>query len=385
MNKERNLSALNEISRVTSQNRRSNFKYFKTRYLFIILFIITLSVSMAINGCTEHRAESGEFTMPPMPVEVAEVKMQKVTDRFEAVGTIEAIEEIIVVSEIDAAIINLPFKEGSYIKRGQLIAQLDDKQLAAEVLRTEALYEQSKASYNRIKSIVEQKAGTPQDLDDAEALLKVAEANLALAKARFEKTRIVAPFDGMVGSRKVSIGTFLRTGQEITSLANLNEIRVSFSAPERFLSELKRDAEVIVYSPVFRDYTLKGKIIAVEPVLDPQTRNVKIVARVENPEQKFRPGMSANVSAVLNERPEALTIPNEAVFANGNQSFVFVVQPDSTVIQTPITTGLQLADVVEVLDGLQKGMQVVQAGHQKLFPGAKVMPVNTNNEIKNNK
>ena len=342
-----------------------------------ILSLLFITIILIVNGCDEEQAGGGEFAMPPMPVEVADVLKQKVSDKFEAVGTIQAMEEITVVSEIDAAIISLPFEEGSYIKKGQIIAQLDDEQLSAEVLRSEALYEQTKSAYNRIKSVVEQKAGTPQDLDDALASLKVAEANLVLAKSRFAKTRITAPFDGMVGARRVSVGTFLRTGEIITTLANLNSIRVTFSVSERFLSQLKRGAEVIVTSPVYPDHVVKGRIIAIEPMLDSQTRNVQVVAKVENPGQKFRSGMSANVSAVLNERPEALTIPNEAVFANGNQSFVYVVQADSTVTQVAITPGLQLTDVVEVVQGLDEGMRVVQAGHQKLFPGAKVMPVNT--------
>ncbi len=328
-------------------------------------------------GCADKQASAGGFKMPPTPVETANVKAQKITDKFEAVGTIEAIEGVTIVSEIDASVINLPFEEGSYIKKGDLIAQLDDSQLSAEVSRTEALYSQSNATYKRIKSIVDQNAGTPQDLDDAIANLKVAEANNELAKARLSKTRIVAPFDGMIGTRKVSAGAFLRTGQEITELANLNEIRVSFSAPERFLAQLKRNAEVIVSSSVFPGYEVKGKIMAIEPILDSQTRNVNVVARVQNPGQKFRPGMSANVSAVLSERQNALTIPNEAVFANGDQSFVFVVKKDSSVAAAPVTLGLQTAKIVEVTNGLQDGMQVVTAGHQKLFDGAKVMPVNS--------
>jgi membrane fusion protein (multidrug efflux system) len=312
-----------------------------------------------------------------MPVEVAQVKEQKVADKFAAVGTIEAIEAITVVSEIDAAVVSLPFEEGNHIKRGEPIAQLDDEQLSAEVNRTEALYIQSQASYNRVKSIVEQKAGSPQDLDDALASLKVAEANLKLAKARLAKTKITAPFDGEVGSRKVSVGSFLRTGDAITELANLNEIRISFSTPERFLSQLKRGAEVIISSPIYPDHEVKGNIIAIEPVIDSETRSARITAKVQNPGQKFRPGMSANVSVILRERPHALTIPNEAIFANGNQSFVFIVNPDSTVKRTAVTTGLQLADAVEIVQGLEPGMEVIQAGHQKLFEGAKVMPVNT--------
>ena len=313
--------------------------------------------------------------MPPMPVEVAQAKRQKVTDKFDAIGTIEATEAITVVSEIDAAVMSLPFQEGSFIKRGELIAQLDDSQLAAELERADALHTQSHTNYDRVKSIVDQKAGSPQDLDDAAAALKVADANLALAKARLAKTKITAPFDGMIGARKVSVGTFLRSGQPITELADIDEIRVNFSAPERFLSQLKQGADVTVSTTAFRGYELQGKIIAVEPMVDPETRSARIVARVSNAGRKFRPGMSANISAVLSERTDAITIPSEAVFANGNQSFVFVVKPDSTATRVAITLGTRLPDVVEVVKGLQPGETVVRAGHQKLFEGARVIPV----------
>ncbi len=151
----------------------------------------------------------------------------------------------------------------------------------------------------------------------------------------------------------------------------------AFLHPERFLSQLKKGAAVNVSSPVYPGYEVKGRIVAIEPVLNSDTRTARIVARVQNPGQKFRPGMSANISVILNERPDALTIPNEAVFANGNQSFVYVVKPDSTVGPTPVSLGLQLSDVVEITSGLENGMQIVTAGHQKLFPGAKVIPVTT--------
>ncbi len=351
--------------------------FFKLKSYWLITALSAVLILLQY-GCSEQKASAGGFKMPPTPVEVADVKEQDMADKFDAVGTIEAIEGVTIVSEIDASVISLPFDEGSFIKKGDLIAQLDDSQLSAEVNRAKALYDQSNSTYKRIKSVVDQNAGTQQDLDDALANLKVAEANYELAKARLSKTKIVAPFDGIIGARKISVGTFLRTGQEITELANLNEIRVSFSAPERFLAQLKRNAEVIVSSTVFPGHDVKGKIIAIEPILDAATRNVNVVARVKNPEQKFRPGMSANVSAILSENPNALTVPNEAVFANGNQSFVYVVKKDSTVAATPVTLGLQTPEVVEVIKGLQDGMEVVRAGHQKLFDGAKVMPISSN-------
>lgn len=333
--------------------------------------------SFLIVACSKQGPGGGGFSMPPMPVEVSQAKVQKVVDKFEAVGSVDALEAITVVAEIDASVISLPFHEGSYIRKGALIAHLDDKQLAAEVARAEALEKQSHTTYDRVKAIVEQKAGSPQDLDDAGASLKVADANLDLARARYAKAHIVAPFSGIIGSRKISVGTFLRSGQAITELANIDEIRVNFSAPERLLFQLKQGAEVAVSTTAYPDVQLKGRIIAIEPILDAGTRSARVVARLSNPGRKFRPGMSANISAVLSERDNAITIPNEAVFASGNQSFVFVVKPDSTATRVAVTLGTRLSDVVEVVQGLQSGSQIVRAGHQKLFEGARVMPMSS--------
>jgi len=344
-----------------------------------VLLTAGASVLLAVSGCGGKDA-GGRFAMPPMPVEVSPVLVQTVLDRFEGVGTIEAIEAITVVGEIDASIKALPFREGGFIRRGGLIAQLDDAQLAAERARAQALRAQSKSSYDRVKSIVEEGAGAPQDLDDAAAALKVAEANLALAEARFGKTRIVAPFEGIIGARRVSVGTFLRSGQAITELANIDEIRVTFSVPERFIGRLTQGATVAVSTTAFVGDELKGKIIVIEPIIDQTTRSARVVAHVQNVGRRFRPGMSANVSAVLSERPNALTVPSEAVFGSGNQSFVFIVKPDSTVTRIALTLGTRMADVVEVTEGLQPGMTVVRAGHQKLFEGGKVMPVSSRGE-----
>ncbi|HYQ88456.1 MAG TPA: efflux RND transporter periplasmic adaptor subunit [Candidatus Binatia bacterium] len=336
-----------------------------------------LLLLVALAGCAKGGGPGGGmgFKPPPMPVETALVAQGRVADRFEAVGSIEASDAITVVSEIDGAVVSLPFTEGSGVKSGGLIAQLDDAQLRAEVARTEALREQSQTTYDRVKAVVDQGAGAPQDLDDAAASLKVAEANLALAKSRLSKTRIVAPFSGVLGARRVSPGAFIRAGQAITDLAKLDELRVNFSTPERYLGQLRKGAEVEISTTAYPGYSLKGRIDVVDPVLDPSTRSARIVARVRNPGGKFRPGMSANVSAVLSQRPNALTIPSEAIFAQGDQSFAYVVKKDSTVTRSALTLGTRLPDAVEVVKGLEPGMTVVRTGHQKLFEGAKVIPV----------
>jgi membrane fusion protein (multidrug efflux system) len=342
--------------------------------ILIAAAVLTLTGGGA--GCSKEKGVAGGgFSMPPTPVETAAVTRGPVIERFDAVGTVEAGDAITVVSEIAAAVVSLPFREGDPVQRGALIARLDDSQLAAELARAEAVRDQRQSAYDRIKAVVDEGAGAPQDLDDGAAALKVAEADLALARARLAKTRITAPFGGILGARRVSPGAFLRAGDAITDLARIDELRIKFAAPERYLSKLHRGAPVTVSTTAYPDHPLTGAIDVIEPVLDPRTRNASIVARVQNPEGLFRPGMSADVTAILAQRDRALTIPSEAVFAEGNQILVYVVREDSTVARTLLTLGTRLPDVVEVLGGLEEGARVVRAGHQKLFEGAKVMPV----------
>jgi len=327
-------------------------------------------------GCSKGGANgAGGFQMPPTPVEVASVQQGTVTDRFEAVGTLEADEEISVVAEVQGRVDKLPFEEGAAIRRGALIAQIDDAEWRAEVARAKALRDQNQTAYDRWKSVVEQKAGAQQDLDDAEARLKVSEAELALAQSRLRKAHIIAPFSGVVGARQVSPGEYLNPGDVITDLASLDQMRVTFSAPERFVAHLKKGSAVGVSVTAYPDQEFEGHIDVIEPMIDPQTRNVKVLARVPNQGHLLRPGMSANISATLSERTKALTIPSEAVIAEGDQFFVYLIKPDSTVTRVPLTVGTRQPGSVEVLGQLEPGALIVRAGHQKLFEGAKVMPM----------
>jgi len=121
--------------------------------------------------------------------------------------------------------------------------------------------------------------------------------------------------------------------------------------------------------------TFTGHVTVVDPIIDPETRTVQLVGRVPNPGHRLKPGMSANVEVSLAERDNALMVPDEAVFAEGSQSYVYVVKADSTVARTAIQLGTRDSARVEVVRGLEAGQRVVSAGHQKLFEGAHVMPV----------
>lgn len=333
---------------------------------------------LAITGCQKAGGGAGGgggFQMPPTPVEAAIASPGTVRDQFTAVGTLEAGDIITVTSEISGVVRALPFTEGGKVTKGQLLARIDDSELSARLARAQALVKQSQLNHERAKSLSERGAIAQQQLDDAQAALNVAEADLALVTAQMAKTRVTAPFAGLVGTRRLSVGAYVTPGLAITELAKIDELKAIFPAPERFLGALVPGAAIDVSAPAFPGRTLPGRIDVIEPVLDPSTRNVRLQARVSNPEGLFRPGMSANVAVTLSERLNSLTIPSQSVFVEGDQAFVYLINADSTVMQAPVKLGTRTSGTVEIVEGLQPGAKVVSSGHQKLFPGAKVVPM----------
>jgi len=319
----------------------------------------------------------GGFQMPPSPVEVVDVHAQVVRDRFHALGSLEADEIIQVVGELNAKVNRIRFVEGQPVKAGATLVELDDREIRAEAERAAAQRAQAKANFDRATKLSQQQLVSAQQLDDASTALKVAEADEALARARLDKTRIRAPWAGLIGRRKISPGAYIRSGDAIAELARVEEMKVAFSAPERYMGEIKTGIPVELTTPAFPGKTFIGRVSVVDPIVDPDTRTVQMVARVANPGHQLRPGMSASITVTLAERGRALVVPDEAVFAEGSQSYVYVVNPDSSVTRTQVELGARDSATVEVTRGLQDGARVVQAGHQKLYDGAHVMPVSS--------
>ena len=328
-----------------------------------------------VTSCSKGGGPGAGFSMPPMPVEVADVHPRVVRDQFRALGSIESNDNVQIVSELSARVMDLPFREGQPVESGALLARLDDREIGAEADRAQAQRDQAQSNYERSQKLGAQGAVSPQELEDMKTALRVAEATAALARARLEKTRIRAPFAGLVGVRRVSRGAYLREGDVITDLTRVDEMKVTFTAPERFAQELKPGIEVELHTPAYPGETFRGKLSVVDPVVDSGTRTLRLVARIPNLGFRLRPGMSADVSVTLAERNQALVVPDEAVFAQGNQNFVYVVKADSTVMLTPVELGTRDSMQVEIVRGLAAGVRVIRTGHQKLYPGARVMPM----------
>jgi membrane fusion protein (multidrug efflux system) len=341
---------------------------------FRLAAALTLALAgLGAGSCAPGGAGGKGFQMPPTPVELAPVQLEDMRDDFHALGSIEALDNAQIVSEISGTVKSLPFTEGQEVKAGAMLALLDDREMRAAADHAEAQRQQAGSNFDRTQKLADQKMVSQSELDDSKSALQIAEADLEVARVHLEKTHIRAPFDGAVGRRLTSVGAWLRPGDPVTNLARLSTLRVAFSAPERMLGDLRPGREVRVRTPAWPDREFMGRLTVVDPIVDPDTRTVHLLAELPNPGWVLKPGLSADVSVTLAERKRALIIPDEAVFAEGNANYVYVVQPDTTVMRAAVQLGSRDSSRVEILSGLSPGQMVVRTGHQKLYPGAHIM------------
>ena len=344
----------------------------------VAVVAVLVSLLLASTGCAPRAGGAGRgFQMPPAPVEVAAVEMTRVSESFRALGSLEAHQEAEIVAEVAGRVMSLPFPEGRSVDSGAVLARLDDGELRAQRDRASAALALARSEAKRVEDLFAHDVVSPRERDEARASLAAAEAEATLQQTRFERTVVRAPFRGVTGRRLVSAGGFVRVNDPIVHIARLDRLRARFSVPERFSSVLHPGAEATVAVTAWPGEDFPARVSVVEPSIDPQSRTFTAVAEVHNQGGRLRPGMSANVSVRWSERAGGLTVPDEAVIAEGDQAFVYKVGPDSTVARVPVTLGTRDSARVEVLSGLALGERVVRAGHQKLYPGAKVMPVNS--------
>lgn len=312
--------------------------------------------------------------IPPIPVEVQQVMVGDLEDCLQAIGTLAAIQSVMIRPEIAGRIKAYHFKDGDTVEAGRLLISLDDEVYAAEVKLAEAKQAEAELDFNRLNTLHQKGTGSTSERDHALAEVKSAEARLSLARARFEQTQIKAPFSGMMGISQIAAGNYIQAGEFIVNIENLDELFVFFKVPEIYISALKEGATVRAQTDAYPNESFTAKVIAIDPKVDPRARNVLIKATLTNPEHRLRPGMFVTLNLTLSARQNVLLIPESAIFADKNGKYVFVVK-EGKAERLSIKTGKRQQTVVEVLEGLSKDDTVIISGQARLQPGSAVAPI----------
>lgn len=334
---------------------------------------LALFLIVSPSGC--GRGSQGEIPQDfPVPVEMARAEVRLLSEILNLVGTLEAHEAVLLKPEIPGKIEAIRFRQGERVSKDTLLVDLDDRETVAALREAEADLSFARAENARRQDLFKQRVVSRQELDRTRAQMDRVAARVEVMKARLRKTKIRAPFDGIVGSRRVSPGAVVEPGDPLVNFEAVDYLTLNFDVPERYIPDLAVGQVVKIKVVAFPDRTFEGKVYFINPRVSSLNRSVTAKAKVPNPDYLLRPGMFANTALLIQEKPEALTIPEQSLVPQGDQQFVFRVKPDSTVDMVPVTTGIRDAGVVEIVAGLARGDTIVVSGHQKIGPGSKVMP-----------
>ena len=309
------------------------------------------------------------------PVKGAVVHKEVFGDRLEAIGTLQANESVSVTAKTQGIIRSIDFEDGQTFKKGDQIAAIDAGEQDAALNVELANLEQQRKELARAQELVADKHVSQARLDEQTSLVKRAEANVAAARVRSGDRRITAPFSGIVGTRRISLGALVSPGTVITTLDDISEVKLDFAIPETFIASLKPGLDIEATASAYQGETFKGRVVAVDSRVDPTTRSVSVRAVITNEDLRLRPGMLMVVDLIKDQR-ESLMIPEIALLPENDQQFVFTVGPDNVVTRLKVVIGRRRAGSVEVLEGLKEGDVVVTEGIQDLRSGSKVNLVN---------
>jgi len=333
-----------------------------------------LLLSAAVVVCAASLVHAQDAKSAAVPVEAAKVTAAPLSEQVTAIGTLLSDEAVTVSSEIPGRLKEIHFQEGQPVEKGAALFTLDDSVYRAQLDDAEAKLKLAEQTNKRTSTLFSNKYATAQSADEAASNLAVSTAATELARVQLEKTRIVAPFSGIVGLRHVSVGEYITAGQALVNLEAIDPVKADFRVPEKFLPAIRVGQTIRIKLDAFPDDSFDGKIYAIDPRLDVAGRSLLVRALVPNHDQRLRPGLFARVTVLLQLKEDALTVPEAAIVPQGDSQYVFKIV-DGKVKLTKVMTGTRREGRVEIVDGLAAGDQVVTAGQLKIRDGAPVSVV----------
>jgi membrane fusion protein (multidrug efflux system) len=302
-------------------------------------------------------------------VETRRVASAKLPQSLTTVGSLRSEESVMVRPEIAGRVADIAFREGQRVTRGDILVRLDDSIQKADLERANANLVLSRSKYERAIDLRAKGFISSQAKDEAENNLKVAEADSQLAAARLSKMTILAPFSGVIGLRSVSVGDFVKEGQDIVNLEAIDPLKVDFRVPELALSQVRAGQTLQINLDALPEKTYAGQVYAINPLIDANGRSIVIRAQVANVQGALRPGMFARVRLFTSESQDTLVVPEEALFPVGEDKYVYKVV-DGRAQRQKIEIGQRRDGKVQVLVGLALNEEIVTAGVAKLRDGA---------------
>ncbi|HET7307047.1 MAG TPA: efflux RND transporter periplasmic adaptor subunit [Gammaproteobacteria bacterium] len=343
-------------------------------------------IGLNFYGHYKYAQAMAAYANPPQTVSAMKAPVLEWQPTLQAVGSLRAVQGVDVTTELGGLVAKIDFNSGDHVKAGELLVQLDVSADKAQLQGLEAAAKLAEINYKRDKGLIKKRAISQSQLDQDLSKLESARAGVLQQKATIAKKTIRAPFDGELGVRQVDLGQYVAPGTKIVTLQNLQPIYIEFSLPQQDVNDVHSGQPVTVMVNAYPNATFEGKVNAIDPKVDPQTRNFKLQATIPNKDERLRPGMFADVQVSLPSHPKYVTLPQMAISYNPYGDFVWIVTSTKgkdgkealTVQQQFVQTGPTRGDQVAILKGVKPGEMVVTAGQLKLKKGT---PVIINNSV----
>lgn len=347
-----------------------NYKLLVIGLAILVLLLIIILPKVLSSGGENIPTNNSAGMNQAIPVSVHIISYQKLGNSVFTTGTILANEEVELRSEISGKIIQILFKEGTYVNKGELLIKINDADLQAQLRKAESKVKLIEDRENRQRQLAQNQMISQEDYESTLNDLEASKAEYDLIKAQIDKTEIRAPFNGVVGLREVSEGSFVTTSTVIARLQNLSNLKVDFAVPQKY-SSLVRIGDELNFKLSGNDFQYKAKIYAIEPKIDPSTRTLRIRAICSTNYKDLFPGAFANVEVNLKETENAILIPTVAVVPELKGQSVFLYK-GGIVSSQKVEIGLREEQNVQVLSGLTEGDTVITSGILQMRPGIKV-------------
>lgn len=344
--------------------------------VFLVFWFVGLRVGKPVlrSVCVAALSNDNQVGLPeqkPRVIEAQTVSFGTMSKRINTVGHLRAKEVVVIKAELAARIAEISFTEGGIVKKGDLIIRFEDEDLKAAVQQAEGEYEVAKADFERVNNLFNKNIESIKKLDESKGRLKIAEGRLTAAKANLEKANIKAPFDGTIGIINVSPGAFVQGATELVTVVDNTAVKVIFKIPEKNIHDVGVGQVAEIKVGALKKQIFNGTVEAVDARIDMESHSLQVKASIPNPDGLLREGLFADVSLIVGEKGNAISVDESAVDRLGEREFVWVVARGRA-DRRPVLTGTRENGKVEIVAGLQPNEIVVTSGQLKLSDGVKV-------------
>ncbi|MES2417254.1 MAG: efflux RND transporter periplasmic adaptor subunit [Bacteroidota bacterium] len=350
----------------------------KKRYFFYALLLVGLiclvyyrvSENKKISGGGEKGGKGGKGGATALSVDGIVVKAGSFNNDLEITGSIEANESVVLHSEVAGLVTGIYFKEGTNVSKGAVLVKINDNDIQAQLQDALTKQDLSATNEHRAKQLLEKGAISQEEYDSALAALKSLKAQVQLVQAQLAKTAIHAPFSGKIGLRSISVGEYLTPSTAIANLLSTDPVKINFSIPEKYAGQIKLGSE-ISFAIDGTNKSFTGKVFAIEPGINQQTRTLQIKALAQNPKNELMPGSFAKIKLALNVQDRVILVPTEAIIPILEGKMLYISK-NGKAQQVKVETGTRTAERIVITSGLAVGDTVLTTGAMSLKPDAAV-------------